>query len=390
MGENGLKIAFLTATDARDKKSRSGSLYYMAQALQRHCGDVYYIGPLSTKIEKLTLHLNDLSLKLFKKNYAYEHSLLLSKSYARIIKGKLKEESFDLIFAPVASTELACLNTEIPIVYTADATFSLISDYYPDYFSRQLSISQREGNLIEQSAISRADLLFYPSKWAARSAIKDYGADPSKVNIVPFGANIDKAPAKEIVFRKKKSDNCKLLFLGVDWERKGGEIAFNTMLELDKLGVEAELTVCGCVPPEEFKHDRMTVIPFLDKNDEVQSKELYNLFLGSDFLLLPTRTEAYGVVFCEANAFGLPAITTETGGVPGVIDPGKNGFMLPPEAIGADYANLIRDIYQDDEKYYKLVRSSRETFDNKLNWDSWGIKVNKLIEQMLKHGNELD
>jgi len=53
MGENGLKIAFLTATDARDKKSRSGSLYYMAQALQRHCGDVYYIGPLSTKIEKL-------------------------------------------------------------------------------------------------------------------------------------------------------------------------------------------------------------------------------------------------------------------------------------------------------------------------------------------------
>lgn len=382
---NRLKIAFLTATDARDKKSRSGSLYYMAQALQKYCGDVYYLGPLSTKIEKLNRRFNDLSLKLFKKNYAYEHSLLLSKSYARIIKDKLKDQSFDLIYAPVASTELACLNTGIPIVYTADATFSLISEYYPDYFSRQLGISLKEGNLIEQSAIARADLLLYPSKWAARSAIKDYGADPSKVNIVPFGANIDKAPAKEIILQKKKSDNCKLLFLGVDWERKGGKIAFDTMLELDKQGVEAELTVCGCVPPEEFKHDRMTVIPFLDKNDAVQSKELYNLFLRSDFLLLPTRTEAYGVVFCEANAFGLPAITTETGGVSGVIDPGKNGFMLPPEAQGADYANIIMKIYQNDEEYYKLVRSSRETFDNKLNWDSWGIKVNKLIKQMLKH-----
>jgi len=385
MDGNRLKIAFLTATDARDKKSRSGSLYYMAHALQKYCGDVYYLGPLSTKIEKLNRRFNDLSLKLFKKNYAYEHSLLLSKSYARIIKDKLKDQSFDLIFAPVASTELACLNTGIPIVYTADATFSLISEYYPDYFSRQLDISLKEGNLIEQSAISRADLLLYPSKWAAKSAIKDYGADPSKINIIPFGANIDKAPAKEIILQKKKSDNCKLLFLGVDWERKGGKIAFHTMLELDKQGVEAELTVCGCVPPDEFKHDRMTVIPFLDKNDAIQSKELYNLFLRSDFLLLPTRTEAYGVVFCEANAFGLPAITTETGGVSGVIDPGKNGFMLPPEARGADYANIIMKIYQNDEEYYKLVRSSRETFDNKLNWDSWGIKVNKLIKQMLKH-----
>ncbi len=382
MDENRIKIAFLTATNARDKKVRSGTLYYMGQALQKHCGDVYYLGPLNTKMEKLARWFNNVSIKLFKKNYSYEHSILLSKSYARIVKRKLREESFDLIFAPVASTEIGFLNTEIPIVYTADATFALISDYYPDYFTGQIVLSRMESDFIEKSAIQKADLILYPSKWAAQSAIRDYKSNKSKVHIIPFGANIDEAPSKNIIKGKKKSGNCKLLFLGVDWKRKGGEIAFETLLELDKMGFIAELTVCGCVPPEDCVHDRMTVIPFLDKNDEVQSKKLNELFFNSDFLLLPTRSEAYGVVFCEANAFGLPVITTDTGGVSSVIESGRNGFMLPIGATGIDYAELIKDIYVDDDKYYELVLSSREIFDEKLNWDSWAKTVCKLIKRI--------
>ena len=160
-----LKIAFLTATDARDKRVRSGTLYYMAKALEKHCGDVYYLGPLDSGIEKVTRFFNNASLAIFKKSYAYEHNILLSRSYAGIIRKKLKKEDFDVIFAPVASTELASLSTDIPIVYTADATFKLISNYYPDYFSGQLEISGKEGSYIEQSAIDKADLLLYPTSW---------------------------------------------------------------------------------------------------------------------------------------------------------------------------------------------------------------------------------
>jgi glycosyltransferase involved in cell wall biosynthesis len=379
-----LKIAFITATDARDKINRSGTPYFMAKSLEKHCGDVYYLGPLTTRMEKVTRFFNNLSLKLFKKGYAYEHSILLSFAYARIIRNKLKDESFDVIFAPVASTELSLLTTDVPIIYTADATFSLISDYYPDYFSGQLKISWEEGNYIEQSAILKADLLLYPSKWAANSAINDYGARESIVNVIAYGANIDDYPTKEIILDKKKTDKCQLLFLGVDWVRKGGEIAFETLLELIKLGINAELTVCGCIPPDEFKHERMTVIPYLDKNDEVQSQKLQELFLKSDFLLLPSRTEAYGVVFCEANAFGLPAITTDTGGISGVIEEGVNGFMLPLSAGGKEYANIIQKVYEDEEMYYQLIKSSRETFEEKLNWDSWGKKTKTLINQLIK------
>lgn len=378
-----LKIAFLTATDARDKSSRSGTLYYMAKALEKHCGDVYYLGPLNSRMEKLTRFFNNLSLAIFKKSYAYEHSLLLSWSYAGIIREKLKGEDFDVIFAPVASTELASLSTDIPIIYTADATFNLISNYYPDYFSGQLEISGKEGNLIEQSAIEKADLLLYPTSWAANSAVNDYKVDKSKVNIIPYGANMDYIPSREAALNRKRSDKCRLLFLGVEWERKGGEIAFETLLELEKSGVSAELIVCGTVPPDEFKHEDMKVIPFLDKNDREENKKLQNLFLKSDFLLLPSRTEAYGVVFCEANAYGLPAVTTDTGGIPGVIEEGKNGYMLPLDSRGDEYANLIRKLYEDEERYHQLVISSRETFEDKLNWDSWGRRVSVLIKQLL-------
>ena len=382
MGDH-LKIAFLTATDSRDKRTRSGTLYYMSQALQKYCGDVYYLGPLSSSMEGFTRFLNNVSLKLFKKSYAYEHSILLAWSYARIINEKLKEEDFDLIFAPVASTELALLATDIPIIYTADATFSLISNYYHDYFSGQLRLSREEGNYIEQSAINKSDLLLYPSNWAAESALKDYGADESKVKIIPYGANMDHKPSRETIMHKKKRDKLYLLFLGVDWERKGGEIAFETLLELENMGIKAGLTVCGCIPPEEFDHEDMVVIPFLDKNEPEQYKMLEELFLSSDFLILPSRTEAYGVVFCEANAYGLPAITTDTGGIPGVIEPGINGFMLPLKARGREFAELIKELYEDDQKYYHLVRTSRETFEKKLNWDSWGKEVNNLIKELL-------
>ena len=378
-----LKIAFLTANDATNKNERSGTLYYMSKALQKHCGDVFYIGPLSTRMESFTRLLNNISLKLFKKNYAYFNNILLSYSYSKIIKHKLSEEEYDLIFAPVASAELAFLDTDIPIIYTSDATFHLMSEYYPDQFSNLLSISKKEGNFIENTVIKKADLILYPSEWAAKSAVKHYEGDESKIYKLPFGANLDKIPSKEVVLEKEKPDKCRLLFLGMDWKRKGGDIAFATLLELEKLNIDTELIICGCTPPEEFSHENMIVIPFLDKNDENQSKELEKLFLSCDFLLLPTRNEAYGIVFCEANAFGLPVITTNTGGVSGVIDPGRNGFMLPEDAVGADYAKVIQEFYDDDERYIELARSSRETFDEKLNWDSWARNVCKLINEML-------
>jgi len=232
-------------------------------------------------------------------------------------------------------------------------------------------------------AYQNATVLLYSSYWAARSALEDYGVDPQKVHTIFFGANLDTIPSREMVLAKKKSERCRLLFMGLGWERKGGAIAFETLLELEKLGIQAELIVCGCTPPKEVAHERMRIIPFLDKNDERQSKETENLYAMSDFLLVPTRCDAYGHVFCEASAFGLPSITTNTGGVPEVVRNGENGYVLPYSARGSEYAQMIAEIYQDDQRYTALVKSSRAAFESRLNWDTWGRAVKDLLQRVI-------
>lgn len=379
-----IKIALLTTGDPTDRRSWSGIDYYMSQALQKHCGDVYYLGPLNPWL-RLTFGkiINKSTSLIMKRHYAYLHSFLLAKGYAMRIRRMLAGSPMDLLFVPSAAPTAAFLDTKTPMAYLSGTTFALMKSYYPQ-FSSLLQLSVKEGHAIEQSVIDKSSVLLYPTEWPARSAVDDYGADPSKIHIVPYGANLDKEdlPDEADMLGSRKSDRCKLLFVGVDWQRKGGPIAYEALLRLLNSGIDAELTVCGCVPPRQFMHDRMKVIPFLDKNDPNQRHEMGELFLHSDFLLVPTRSECFGVVFCEASAFGLPSVTTHTGGVPGVVVDGENGHMLPLNAGGNEYAELIAEIYQDKARYTELVRSSRRAFDDRLNWDAWGSKVGKALRSI--------
>lgn len=378
------RIAFLTALTLQDRRSSWRiTNRYMTAALQKYCGDVVDIGPIDIPELPLGKAVNKATRLLLKKGYMYYHSFYFAKRYAKLLAKKLEGQSFDLIFGPSCATEVAFLETGIPIVLTEDAHFGVLLNYYAQ-FSNLLKRSVYEANMLEGMGLRNASLALYPSDWAAHSARDIYQLDEGKVHTVPYGTNIDAPPPPEVARRRKKSDACKLFFIGVDWERKGGEIAFETLLELEKLGINAHLTVCGCIPPPQLRHERLRIIPFLDKKIESQRQEMESLFETSDFLFLPTRGDAYGMVFCEASSFGLPSITTDTGGVSGAVREGENGFLLPPQARGKEYAELIARVYQDDQLYAALVTSSRAAFEERLNWDAWGLSVARLIQHMLE------
>jgi len=378
-----LRIALLTAHTLQNRKQSSwgGTVEYMAQALQRHCGDVYHIGPVHSMKKLLGKAIHKTVRFLLRKNFAYNHSFFLAKEYAKVTKQRLTGRPFDVIVAPSCGTDIAFLETDIPIVLLEDATFALLHNYYPQY-SNLLKRSAYETNTLEGMTIKKARLILYTSEWAARSAIEDYHANKEIVHVVNFGANLDKPPSKERILAKRKSDQCRLLFIGVDWQRKGGEIAFETLVKLDEMGILAELVVLGCIPPRAFVHQRMKAIPFLNKSDESQRQELDRLFETSSFLILPTRSDCVPMVLSEAGAFGLPVVATRTGGIPGILKEGENGFMLPLSARGAEYAQVIARVYRDDQRYAELVKSSRAAFDDRLNWDAWGASVKNLLKEM--------
>ncbi|HYT43128.1 MAG TPA: glycosyltransferase, partial [Methylomirabilota bacterium] len=87
--------------------------------------------------------------------------------------------------------------------------------------------------------------------------------------------------------------------------------------------------------------------------------------------------------------FGVPIITTNTGGVASVVRDGENGYVLPFEVRGQTYAQVIADLYRDESRYLRLVHSSRAAFEERLNWDAWGIAVKNILNDMLAEKNEM-
>ena len=62
---------------------------------------------------------------------------------------------------------------------------------------------------------------------------------------------------------------------------------------------------------------------------------------------------------------------------------GENGFLLPLDARGNAYAEVIARIYRDEQRYAELVRASRAAFEDRLNWDAWGVAVKKILVELL-------
>ena len=344
----------------------------MAKALSEYYGDVVYMGPITTRMEWFGMVIDGLARKILNKRYDFQRSKWFARRLAVKVRAKLGKESFDYIVAPAAANAIAYLdNVNVPIVFVSDTTFALMIEYYQG-FSNYLSMSVRDGNALAKLAMERSDLVLFPSEWAAASARDDYCIDSSKIHVIPFGANIDSIPSREIALNRKRSSKCKMLMLGVDWQRKGGDIAFETLIALESNhGIKAELTVCGCNPPMGLVHDRMIIIEFLDKEIPGQAVRLAQLYMETDYLLLPTRSECYGVVFCEASSYGVPSIATDTGGVSSVVTDGKNGYLLSESARGNEYAALIAGIESNNSRYEELCVSSRNEYEAKLNWDSW-------------------
>jgi glycosyltransferase involved in cell wall biosynthesis len=376
-------IAFVTQFNPQSIHTWSwaGTFSHMARALEKYSGEVSWISPPPCKEQVIARYIHRGARLLLNRRYAYHNCLLVAKRHARMIAAQLAEHRFDLIVAPVAATEIAFLETRIPIILIEDATYGQLIDYNAEY-AHLLERSQRELHIIEQRALQQASAVISSSSWAAQSAIDDYQTHARKVHVVPFGANFETPPDAEQIQQRRRSGQCRLLFVGANWQQKGGDIAFETLLRLEQLGIEAELIICGCVPPSSFSHPRMRVIPFLDKQKSAEREKLEQLYMQADFALLPTRNECFSIALCEATAYGLPVITTRTGGLGELVTDGENGLLLPYEARGDVYATQIAALYQDEQRYNSFVRASRSAFEERLNWDAWGRAVRNIIDMI--------
>lgn len=369
------RIAFVTDYDATDVSNFSGVGYFVARTLERHVGDVTHVlvEPGRTLRDELAVRLYS---RLRRCTYFPQLSARTARGLSDRARRVIDRAPFDLVFCP-GSLPVAFLDTALPLVLWKDSTFGALTEgYYADLCPRTLA----DGHRVERASLARASLVFFASDWGAVSARADYGLDEGKAALVPWGANLERDPGSAGVDREA-NDPLEVLLVGRPWERKGGDVALETLGALRGRGVEARLTIVGCTPPGSVPA-HVTVHPSLDKRDARDGAALDALYRTADFLLLPSRHEAYGVVLCEANAFGCPVLASHVGGIPTIVVAGVNGFTLPNHARGEDYARKIVEILAGGE-YRSLRRGSRAQYEERLNWDVAGQSVASAVAELL-------
>jgi glycosyltransferase involved in cell wall biosynthesis len=378
-----IRIGFLSYKDPLIRKSWSGGYYSMYKALEKNVGEIIWLGPVRPILfSKLLTAFSRLFQFIFHSRYEHTDNIFLSFIYSYKVRNNIKKYKPDFIFAPAAVPELAFARIKIPVVYVSDATSIQFIEYYPSKIPVS-GLSLKEIAFLEKKAFNNSDYLCFSSAWAAQDCISRYKIPSSKVRVIPFGSNFPVYPDRLFIESKKKREYIKLLFLGGDWHRKGGDIAYQAMVQLNKSGIHTALTIIGCKPdnPAKYQHPDFTNIGFLNMSVQSELETLVSIFREADFFILPTRAECAALAFCDANAFGLPVFTTNTGGVSSFITEGVNGYMLPLSAGGKEFSDKISSVYKDESLFSKLILSSRQEFEERLNWDSWAIKIKELLLQ---------
>jgi glycosyltransferase involved in cell wall biosynthesis len=174
------------------------------------------------------------------------------------------------------------------------------------------------------------------------------------------------------------------LFIGVDWIRKGGDIAFKVAKKLNQSGLRSELIVVGCQPIiNEPIPDFVKPLGFISKQTDRGKQQIANLFVESHFLILPSRAECYGIVFCEANAFGIPCLASSVGGIPTIIKDNLNGRTFDKDASIDEYCQYILNLFKNYTEYKKLAISTFHEYQSRLNWSVAGQAVKRLLNNII-------
>ena len=125
------KIAFISEQDARDKRSWSGTQYFIWQALQNHVGDVTLLEPYTPRVLKFFCSgFNYLSLRILKKRFDYRHSDVMSNAYGKHYSKLLRQNEYDLVVISASIATMSGIQTKIPTVYINDRVISGAINYH--------------------------------------------------------------------------------------------------------------------------------------------------------------------------------------------------------------------------------------------------------------------
>lgn len=155
------------------------------------------------------------------------------------------------------------------------------------------------------------------SENVARSLVRDYGVDARRISVVGAGANVFPREAP------RRDDGRTVLFVGRDFDRKGGRVLLEAFTRLRRRVPRARLLLAGPRRAPALPEGAFHLGP-------VPLEELPALLSQSTVFALPTLREPFGLGFLDAMACGVPCVGTRVEAVPEIVAHGETGLLVPP------------------------------------------------------------
>jgi glycosyltransferase involved in cell wall biosynthesis len=222
-----------------------------------------------------------------------------------------------------------------PVVLNVDATPRLTTEMGTHYLGRTArpNLVERVKVPLYRAVYRRAAHLVVTSQLAQRSLLETYGVDLAKITVVPSSVDVVRwrrcCPAA--------SDKLQVLFVGGDFERKGGfellEVARLPEFSAVEFHVVTQSSVQGA-PPNVVVHSGL----------DPASDALHQRYASASIFVLPTHADFSPIAVCEAMAMELPVIAAAVGAVNEEVDDGLTGFMVPAgdvDALRTKLADLV-------------------------------------------------
>ncbi len=373
-------IGYVSQSDPfHDKVAWSGLIYKIRESIELAGFEVRWI-PYGQNMNGKILSI---LLKVWNRIFARKSKWLLSVHFRPILKLYAKEldlntvvRECDFLFFPGGAQIALYTQVKKPVIYYTDASIFIMIGYYMNNISKK---SEKMAKELELEAAQNAMVNIRASQWAIDSVIEDCHCDKNRCFVLEFGPNVDTMDMKRNI--PYDGGELKILFSGVDWRRKGGDIAVETVELLRGRGIDARLIVAGpreC-PQKCQGKQYIEFVGFLNKNNKEDYQRYLKLYESSHIFLLPTKAECAGVVFAEASAMGLPCYTYLTGGTGNYVVSGVNGYALPEGSSAKDFAEQIfNDI--KTEKLQILRDGGVNLFKNRLSWEAWQDGFAKIMK----------
>jgi glycosyltransferase involved in cell wall biosynthesis len=225
-----------------------------------------------------------------------------------------------------------------PVVHAADSTprqLRAFGVHYNHWGGRSAAkFALREA--LYRGFLRRVAAVHTYTDWAARSFRDEYRVPADRVHVLPPGVDTSywTPPAEG-----RSGATPRLLFVGGDFHRKGGDLLVDLCRERFRGRVELDVvTRPGLVEAD----DGIRVHTGLSPNDD----NLRRLYQRCDVLVIPTRADCFSMAGLEAMASGVPVVTCPVGGVGEVFSDGVEGIQVPPDdpaALGRALDSLLDD-----------------------------------------------